>query len=148
MPQRRKQSVQSKAKAQSRFFIVNSKKNTDSSYLLEYAGIRNIAGFDGKDELLVTFEEWIDKEPQNITLFNKVYDNLFDTPLGKETFIVFKQVIELIKTKKLEKLGGTYYLEEIELGTSPKEITRTILSSADNKKRFAEIAKNLTDKKK
>lgn len=143
----RTKSTVEKAKAQSRFFTVNSKKNTDSSYLLEYAGIRNIAGFDGKDELIVTFEDWINKEPQNVTLFNKVYENLFESQLGKDTFVIFKQVIELIKKKKLEKLGGTYYLEDIELGTTPKEIARTILSNLDNKKKFAEFQKEVTDKK-
>lgn len=131
--------------AVSKFMNLLETNIEEAGYILEYAGIKGVSGFNGKEELNVIFSNFLEDDLQNARTFLNVFNKL-TSKSGAEVLNVYKMLIQLNEYKAIDKVNKEYFLEGQALGISLKEAAETVLTDKNLKKALLEKYKKIEEK--
>lgn len=124
----KKQKASDKMNAVKNFAKLEAKNRTLLLNLLHYNEL-NVSETVDEDTLNFSFQEWLERKPQNSALFNGTYERITNEEKFEEKVNLFKKLSVLFKTGKgvTKKTNGKYYFKDVELGTDLKHSTENLL---------------------
>lgn len=124
----KKQKASDKMNAVKNFAKLEAKNRTLLLNLL-YFNELNVADKIDEDTLNFSFQEWLERKPQNSELFNNTYERVIDDEKFEEKINLYKKLSILFKAEKgiTKKSSGKYFFKDIELGTDLKHAAENLL---------------------
>lgn len=124
----KKQKASDKMNAVMNFVKLEAKNRTLLLNLLYYNELKVSDSIDPQT-LNFSFQEWLERKPQNPTLFNSSYEKVTEDVKFEEKVNLFKKLNVLFKAEKgvTKKTNGKYYFRDVELGTDLKHAAENLL---------------------
>jgi len=128
----KKQKASDKMNAVKNFARLEAKNRTFLLSLLHYNGLIVSDSID-EETLNFSFQEWLERKPQNPGLFNETYTRADESDKFEEKINLHKKLSVLFKAEKgiTKKSNGKYYFKDVELGTDLKHAAENLLIDSE-----------------
>lgn len=124
----KKQKASDKMNAVKNFAKMEAKNRMLLINILAYNNLKVSTSID-EETLNFTFQEWLEKDSQNSTVFNESIERVGSEPKFEEKVNLYTKLNTLYKAERgvTRKSNGKYYYNDIELGGDLKNAAETLL---------------------